>query len=611
MKIRKLSAAVAMTAAGALVLSGCTPGADENGNGNGEDEVTNGADADPGEAEGQQYTVDPTDGSKAELPDDWATADDEIRVSMGPDEFMSYNGLTPATYNVYNSTIVARLIDSFWYYGTDLSINRNEDFGTFDVVNEDPFTVEYTINDDVTWSDGTPVTAADYIFDWATNAYAGEAGFDPVSTTLADYVTQVPEGDWDGKTFTLEFDEVYADWELLVSTALPAHIVADQIGVSLEELIEAVRDEDMDVLEEAAEFWNEGWNEDPGTLPDEELIPSSGPFKLADWSAGEYVTLEANEDYWGTPPGVERLVYQFVDNAQHVQALENGDLHVARPAETVDTRQELERLAEAGTHVLHSGDVATWEHLDFQYGEGSAFGENPELAEAFALCIPREQIVENLIKPVNEDAEVLNAREVLAFEDDYDDYVADTYDGQYDEVDLDRAQQIMDEHGAEDVQIRIGHNAQERRHDTVELIQASCGEVGFDVVDEGDVDIVIAEGDWDVALFAWAGSGQVASGRNIYSFDVDSDEPFPQNWNNFQSEEVNEAWDRVAATTEWDEERWEALKDVERGLWEGLHGMPLYVHPGLSGSDATIQNVRHTAAQTQLVWNAEQWQRSE
>lgn len=620
MKLRKLSAAAAIVASSALVLSGCTPGDDgENGtddangaetgdNGNGE---TNG-DADPGDAEGGQgFTVEPADGGLADLGDDFETADDEIRVSLGPQPFLSYNNLKPSNYNVYNSTVVEHLFSGFSYVGTDLEIYQNEEFGSYEIIDEDPFVVEYTINDEVEWSDGTPVTAADYVLDWGTSAYIGEDLFEGLSPNFATYVPDGPQSEsYDSKTFTVEYpDGAYADWELMVGSAQPAHIVAQEAGVELEELVDALLDGDEGTIGDIADTWNNVWETDPGTLPDEGLIPSSGPYLLSEWADGEYVTLTANEDYWGTPAGVSTLVFQFVDNAQHVQALENGDLHAVVPTETVDTRQELEALAEAGSHAMHIGEKATWEHLDIQYGDGSPFAETPELAEAFALCVPRQQILENLIHPVNEDAELLNARESLNFEPAYEDIVAESYDGRYDEVDIEAAAEIVEEHGAEGTEILIGHNGQERRHDTVELIQASCAEAGLEIEDGGDVDIDLAAGEWDVALFGWSGSGQVASGLNIYGWDRDADAPRPQNWTDYNNDVVSDAFETIAVSTDEDEIQ-EQIVILEQEMWDDLHGLPLYVHPGMTGWDNSILNVRPTPAQTQLTWNASQWQRA-
>ena len=612
MKLRKLSAATAILATGALVLSGCTP---DSGNDGAEGEDTtngeSGGNTDASSAEGQQFTAEPADTGKADTSD-LETMDDEISVSIGETEFISYNGYTPESYSTYNSVVVNRLLEGFGYWGTDNVWYANEDFGSYEVISEDPFTVEYTIGEDVSWSDGTPVTVADYVLDWAyqnaslTNS-DDEPLFNGISQTYGERVLEGPQGDPEGKTFTIEYTEPYADWEILVNNALPAHVVAEQSDMELAELVTAVREADTEALEPVAEFWNDGWFTDPGTLPDEELIPVTGPYKLDNWQAGESLTISANEEYWGTGPGTERIVYRFVNDGQHVQALENGDLNVARPQATVDTRGQLERLEDQ--IVLHEGEAATWEHLDFNFNDG-AFSESLELREAFAMCVPRQQIVSNLIEPVNPEATVLNARESLTFDDNYEDIVAESYDGTYDEVDVEGAREIVEAEDAVGTEVRIGYaGPNPRRTDTVAEIKASCDEAGFEIIDAGGEDFfapggALETGDYEVALFAWAGSGQVVSGQNIYSTDR------PQNYGGYSSETVDDLFNQLA-TTEDEAEQQEIIIGIEQELWSDLFGIPLYVHPQLSGSDITISNVRDTASQDTIIWNAEQWQRAE
>ncbi|MGJ9374000.1 ABC transporter substrate-binding protein [Nesterenkonia sp. CF4.4] len=609
MKLRKLSAATALMATGALVLSGCTPGGgngDADGEGNGD---SNGS-TDAMSAEGQQFTTEPEDTGKADT--DLETMDDEISVSIGETEFISYNGFTPETYSTYNSVVVNRVLEGFGYWGTDNVWYANEDFGSYEVISEDPFTVEYTIGEDVSWSDGTPVTVADYVLDWAyqnaelTNA-DGDPLFNGISQTYGERVLEGPQGDPEGKTFTIEYTEPYADWEILVGSALPAHVVAEQSDMELDELVTAVREADTEALEPAAEFWNEGWFTDPGTLPDEELMPVTGPYKIDNWQAGESLTVSANEEYWGTGPGTDRIVFRFVNDGQHVQALENGDLNIARPQATVDTRGQLERLEDQ--FVLHEGEAATWEHLDFNFNDG-AFSESLELREAFAMCVPRQQIVSNLIEPVNPEASVLNARESLSFDENYEEIVSESYDGAYDEVDVEGAREIVEAEDAVGTEVRIGYaGPNPRRTDTVAEIKASCDEAGFEIIDEGGEDFfapggALETGDYEVALFAWAGSGQIVSGQNIYSTDR------PQNYGGYSNETVDDLFNQLATTEDADEQQ-EIIVGIEQELWADLFGIPLYVHPQLSGSDITISNVRDTASQDQIVWNAEQWQRAE
>ncbi|KWW39146.1 putative lipoprotein [Micrococcus luteus] len=616
MKYTKLSAAAALAAGSALILSACAPGG-----GNAGDSSTSGSTASQGGDsgagnviegdKGQKLTAEASGPGLADLGD-VETQDGSIAYSVGADDFLSYNGLQSNTYTTYNSAVVDRMFSSFWYFGTDGSIIPNEDFGTYEKTSDDPLTVKYTISDDAKWSDGTPVTAGDFIFHWAANNDTVKAEgsetplFDSISFEQGKYIPEAPEGEADGKEFTVTYPEPYADWEILISTALPAHIVAKEAGMSFEELVTAAKEKDVEALTPAAEFWNDGWDFSPGELPDASLVPSMGPYKFKDggWQAGQSITLEANPEYWGTPPATKELVLRFADPKTHVQALQNGDLDVIEPQATVDTLQQLEGLGEDVN--VQTGDQLTWEHVDYNRGEGSVFADSPELREAFALCLPRQQIVDNLIKPIYADAQVMNLREVFPFQDKYQEVVDAAYPKEMDQPNIEKAKELVEQSGVSKPTVRLGYQAgNQRRTETVALIKSSCDQAGFDVQDANSPVFfkeVMPAGDYDAALYAWAGSGQKASGANIYQSDG------AQNQQSYNNPEVDAAWDKLATSLD-ENEQLEQTKTIEKLLWEDFQAIPLYAHPGLVGHKADVANVRDTAAQSGALWNVEQWVR--
>lgn len=616
MKYTKLSAAAALAAGSALILSACAPGG-----GNAGDSSSSGSAASQGGDSGAGNVIEGDKGQKLtaeasgpELADlgDVETQDGSIAYSVGADDFLSYNGLQSNTYTTYNSAVVDRLFSSFWYFGTDGSIIPNKDFGTYEKTSDDPLTVKYTISDDAKWSDGTPVTAGDFIFHWAANNDTVKAEgsetplFDSISFEQGKYIPEAPEGEADGKEFTVTYPEPYADWEILISTALPAHIVAKEAGMSFEELVTAAKEKDVEALTPAAEFWNDGWDFSPGELPDASLVPSMGSYKFKDggWQAGQSITLEANPEYWGTPPATKELVLRFADPKTHVQALQNGDLDVIEPQATVDTLQQLEGLGDDVN--VQTGDQLTWEHVDYNRGEGSVFADSPELREAFALCLPRQQIVDNLIKPIYADAQVMNLREVFPFQDKYQEVVDEAYPKEMDEPNIEKAKELVEKSGVSKPTVRLGYQAgNQRRTETVALIKSSCDQAGFDVQDANSPVFfkeVMPAGDYDAALYAWAGSGQKASGANIYQSDG------AQNQQSYNNPEVDAAWDKLATSLD-ENEQLEQVKTIEKLLWEDFQAIPLYAHPGLVGHKADVANVRDTAAQSGALWNVEQWVR--
>lgn len=615
MKFQGTKVSLGLVLSGALLLGACTsPEPTEP-----EDTASGSASAAPSASEG-------TGGGDAAagcLQDVGITetTDGEVRYTAGPGDWSGYNTITNGTYSTYNSVIAAHMFSSFVYFGTDGTICDNTDFGTYEVTSEDPLTVKYTINEEAVWSDGTPVTINDYLMDWAAQNpefiapgfASGEnpdaaAVFDHVSTSFAQYVLEGPEGEVGSKEFTVVYTNPNPDYRIIVTSALPEHVIATQAGLEPGALAQAVIDRDAETVKSAAEFWNTGWIFNPGELPAADVTPSSGPYVIKDgsWQAGNSLTLTANENYWGTPAATRDLVFRFIDDAQQVQALGNKDVQVIQPQATVDTVGQLEALGSSVT--IESGSSLTWEHLDFNFRENNVFGNNETgltLRTAFAHCVPRQQIVDTLIAPIAPDTELMNAREVFPFQDNYDEVVGVSYDGRFDTVDLEKSKELVAEAGiATPIDVRIGYRAgNQRRTETVAAIQSSCKEAGFNVIDSSAEDFFTnanVNGDYEVALFAWAGSGQITSGENIYASGK------PQNTSEFSSEIVDAAWAELVATLD-ETVHLEQTKIIEKELWDQLHGIPLYAHPLVVAYDSTLSNVRATATQDQVSWNAPQW----
>lgn len=619
MKLKRSIAPLAVLLSGALALGACTSDAEP-----GDDPSTA-----PSTAAPADETTDP-DAPPADTGDPCVqdvgiteTAQGQVSYTAGPGNWSGYNAVLFKTYSTYNSVIGDRMFSGFVYFGVDGTICEDKDFGSLEVVSEDPLTVKYTINDAAVWSDGTPITINDFLLDWATQnpewlvpGYAnGEdkeavAIFDHVSNSFAGDAPEGPQGELGSKEFTVVFENKNPDYKLLVTAPWPAHVAAKQSGLEPDALAQAILDRDAETVKKVADFWNEGWLYSPGELPEnlDEVAPSSGPYKVkADgWIADTSLTLEANPAYWGTPAGTQDLVFRFIDDAQMAQSLQNGDVQVISPQPTVDTVPQLEAIGPSVNVLQYS--TLTWEHLDFNFRENNVFGNNDtgkQLREAFALCVPRQQIVDTLIKPVNADTVLMNAREVFPFQETYDEVVGAAYDGRYDQVNIDESKKLVDESGVSTpIDVRIGYYAgNERRASTVAAIASSCKDAGFNVIDANSGTFFQDEhpaGDWEVALYAWAGSGQIASGQNIYASNG------AQNHSDYANDTVDEAWKTLAASLD-PAVHLEQVKVIEKELWDDLFGIPLYAHPGVAAHDANVSNVRATATQSQIAWNAQQW----
>ncbi|PID55268.1 MAG: peptide ABC transporter substrate-binding protein, partial [Micrococcales bacterium] len=228
-------------------------------------------------------------------------------------EFEAYNGNTSSQNATKNTVVLNRVLTQFWEYDPEGQVAPYEPFGSFQKTSDDPLTVEYTINEDAKWSDGEPIDCDDMVLKWAAQSGKFKKDdkdvFSPAATTGYEDMQQ-PQCEDGDKKFTVVYDEPFADWSASFDQfIMPAHIVEKEAKV--EDLVAAVTDKDMDAIGKAAKFWNEGWVLKAGELkPD--IMPSSGPYMIDSWTAGQSLTLKANPQWWGDAPKASTIVFRFI-----------------------------------------------------------------------------------------------------------------------------------------------------------------------------------------------------------------------------------------------------------------------------------------------------------
>ena len=523
-------------------------------------------------------------------------------------EFNAYNNNTAAQNAVQNTVVLNQVLRGFWDFGPDGNVKADPDFGTYKKTSDDPLTVEYTFAKDAVWSDGTPIDCVDAQLTWAANSgnfSSGEtdeegnatSGFSPASTTGYEVMNQ-PDCKAGDKKFTVTYSEPFADWSSRFGAIeiLPAHVLEREAGV--DDLIAAITDKDTAAMDKAAKFYNTGWVGKPGTI-DPKLFPSAGPYSLKSWQAGQSITLEANPKWWGKAPGVKTVVVRFIDATQQAQALANGEIQVAAPQPAQDILNQLKAVGDSIT--IDQGDEYTFEHLDPNFAGPL---KDADLRKAFALCVPRQQIVDTLIKPVNEKAAVLDSVYKEPFQPAYQDVVSGSYQGQYDQPDVAQAKQIVDSKGAAGTTIRIGYQTpNQRRTDAVKLIADSCNQAGFNVQDAGQADFFgggLAAGNFDVALFAWSGSPIVSGNSSTYITGGGN------NNGKYSNPQVDELVKKLDVTPDADEQT-KIITQIQKILWDDLASIPLFTFPGLEAHASNIEGPSFQPAQSQQTWNMQTW----
>ena len=173
-----------------------------------------------------------------------------------------------------------------------------------------PETVVYRIDPRAVWSDGVPITAADFVATWEAQSGqpryrdVGGRAYTPAATDGYRQISSVSAAPADPDQVTVRFASPYSDWESLFAPLLPAHVV-HAVG------------------------FDHGFT-DPVTS-----LVSGGPFLVQSYAPGDDVVLVRNPRWWGPAAGLATLDVAFVSSASvAAEGLEQGQLDAAVSAFT-------------------------------------------------------------------------------------------------------------------------------------------------------------------------------------------------------------------------------------------------------------------------------------
>jgi len=537
-------------------------------------------------------------------------------------DFTSFNSQTPQG-NLDTNGQVGYLDGSygtgFQYIDNNYKIVHDDKFGKFEKTSDNPLTVKYTLNKDDKWSDGQPVTADDMVLAWAIgsgyydssttddkgNVTKGTQYFTIAGSTAGLDTTSFPTIGDNNTSITLKYGTPYVDWELVNPIAQPAHIVAKKAGLSsaadLTKLLKGIKKGDPSnpappdaTLKKAADFVNTGY--DVTAFPtDKDLLVSSGPFVASSWTPGQSLTMVQNKYYaGGLKPNVDKVVFRIIPDANaQVTALQNGEVDIINPQASADT---ITALKQTSAKVL-TGAQASYDHLDLNFG--SQVFSDAKVREAFLKTIPRQQILDSIVTPVDPKAKVLDSQIFLPNQSQYADTVKMNGSDKYSKVDIEGAKTLLA--GATPT-VRILYNTNNpNRVDEFQAISASASKAGFKVVDAGSPDWskLLPGGNYDASLFGWispgAGTSQIPQ---LFTTNGGG------NYNRYSA--ANDL--AVKSQTTLDKNELTKIEQqIDAKTFADGYGLPLFQLPGVFGATARVQGVEYNGGQSGPFWNFWQW----
>ncbi|MCC3355610.1 peptide-binding protein [Bacillus sp. REN16] len=314
---------------------------------------------------------------------------------------------SPTLFNPYFSTDTASSDIEGLVYNALIKTNKNleDEYDLAEDIQQSEDGLEFTVKlrEDVKWHDGEQMDADDLVF-----AYELMKKPEVVSERKSNFdsLEKIEKIDQFTVKFTLnKVDVTFYPTTLGSYGPLPEHILGDV---------------------------------DPATIHENEFNYKpigTGPFKFVEWKDGEYVKVEANEDYFEGRPYLDTITTRYVADANAlIAALQAGeiDMYNAFPGTELDTVKAIE-----GTKIEE--DLAlSYTFLGFNQ-QDERF-KDKKVRQAFTHAVNKQAIVDSIMNGAGQPADAPDSPLMWTYNDDVPKF----------EYDLEKAKTLLKEAGWED-----------------------------------------------------------------------------------------------------------------------------------------------------------------
>jgi peptide/nickel transport system substrate-binding protein len=454
------------------------------------------------------------------------------------------------------------------------------------VVTNKPFTVTYKINPKAVWSDGTQVTADDFIFTLSTiinpkNEVATRSGY--------ELITRMKK--IDSKTVKAIFKAPYTDWKNLFDPVLPKHVLTGQ---------------------DFNKVWVDGIVDNPTTGKP----ISNGPFMVSNFTKGQSLTLTKNPKWWGaTKPKINTVIARFITNTDsEISAIRGGEVDLIYP----QPQLQLAGLKGQSGLTFTSSSGAIFEHLEINTGaKGMPLARAPWFRRALAYSIDRPALVKTLYSTINPNLTALQSMvyvntQKAEYQPNFAKY---TYSAA-------KAKEQMEKFGkctkggdgiyvcgGVRASIKLATTAGNKLRELAEeLIQAQTKPNGIEIVLDNSPSSVLfgtrlPSNDFQVGMFALVGTPDPAGLLSYWGCGGES------NYTKFCSNKATSLMH--SGTQELNDSKRAALwNQADKYLAAGVPILPLFQKPTVLVYKNTIKGVTDNPSQSGFTWNMQAWSAS-
>ena len=432
----------------------------------------------------------------------------------------------------------------------------------------------YHIDPAASWSDGEPVTAADFAHTVDVHRDPAQPGIDAGYSAIevVDVIDQ--------QTIRLDLAEGYGLWQALFTRVFRSG--------------------------------------DPATSL--QGLDTSGPFTFVERAEGEPLTVARDLTWWpdddplsGDPEGdIARIRFVFIDTLEEmVDALEAGEVDVisARPdAETMERLRAMEDVE------IELAPGPFWEHIDFHHDDPTLSSHWARLAIAHA--IDREEILDRAVRILDPGASTLDNTIWMSNTINYEPHFGVDHDPEL-------AEQLLVDNGCtrgdDGIYVCDGDRMSfvwattsddPARREIFDAVREDLAAIGVEIRPDfrSPSSFVTREflfggpDSWQMVNFSWRAWPDPAQSRSTYL----CGEAGELNVNRYCSEEVASLI-RSADSIVDPVERAAAYNEADRMYLEDLALIPLYQKPDLMAWRTGISGPQPNFTTSSDMWNIASW----
>jgi peptide/nickel transport system substrate-binding protein len=445
------------------------------------------------------------------------------------------------------------------------NLSFNPDFFTAKITSQSPQTIEYKINPKAKWSNGQPITAADFVAQWkALNG--SNPKFDPPSTSGYDQIADVHQGS-DPTDVISVYKKTYAEWQGLFSPLYPAS------------------------TNSTPSHFDKDYNN---------AVPvTAGPFKFGGFDkSAQTITAVRDDSFWGKKPHLDKIVFKTLESTAGDQAFANGEIDYDYSITPNAAEYKLAAGNPNGKVLVAAGP----DQRQFTFHNGGILAD-VNVRKAIAMGINRAAIAKADLTglPVGT-PQTLDNHIFVNTQAGYTNEAGDV--GKYDAA---AANKALDDagwaKGADGVRAKAGKQLKVRftipagvasSKNEGELVQAMMTAIGVKLVittvpSNDFFDKYIIPGNFDITPFSWIGTPFPAGGsRDIYICKKGSSGG--SNFTAMCDPAIDQDFSDALSSLDLNVYR-QKLNDADQHIWAEVHSLMLYQRPQMNGVKNGIANL--------------------